>query len=117
MIAAVALVALAAAAAAGLMLEAPAGLKILLIAGALGGLLAWDLAGLNRRLKLAAASDDLSAIRRRHLAWLGLAAGTGLLLASGAMLIPVQVSFGWIVVLALVVILGMAKLVSWLHQG
>ncbi len=117
MIAAVGLVVMAAAAAVGLILGAPSSLRIILIAGALGGLLIWDLTDLNRRLRLAAAGDDLSTIKRRHLAWLGLAAGAGLLLTGGAMLIPLHVSFGWTVVLALVVILGMARLISWLHQS
>jgi len=117
MIAAAGLLVTAAAAAAVLMLEAPAGVRIILIAGALGGLVAWDLAGLSRRLRLAAASDDVSAIRRRHLVWLGLTAGAGLLLTGGAMLIPLHFSFGWTVVLTLVAILGMARLVSWLFRG
>jgi hypothetical protein len=117
MIWALALVISAVAAAAGLMLEMPSGLRITLIAAVLGGLLAWDLTGLNRRLRLAAASDDLSTIRRRHLAWLGLAVGTGLLLSIAAMLIPLHFSFAWTAILALAAILGMAQLVSRLLRG
>ena len=108
------LVVTAAAAAAGLILGAPSGW---MIAGALGGLLAWDLADLDRRLGLADSIDDLSTIRRRHLTWLGLTAGTGLLLTSAAMLIPLHFSFALTVFLALAAVLGMARLVSWLHRG
>jgi len=117
MIAAIGLVITAAAAAVGLVFGAPSGLRIILIAAALGGLLAWDLTGLNRRLRLAAASDDLSTIRRHHLVWLGLTIGAGLLLTTAAMLIPLHFSFAWTVFLVLVAILGMAHLVSRLYRG
>jgi len=117
MIWALGLVISAMAAAAGLMLGVPSSLRITLIAVALGGLLAWDLTGLRRRLRLAAAGDDLSIIRRRHLAWLGLAVGAGLLLTIAAMLIPLHFSFAWTTFLALAAILAMAQLVSRLLRG
>jgi len=108
------LVVVAAAAAAGLLLGAPSGWMVV---GASGGLLAWDLTDLDRRLRLADSTDDLSTIRRRHLVWLGLAAGIGLLLAAAAMLIPLRFSFALTVFLALAAVLGMTRLVSWLHRG
>jgi hypothetical protein len=133
------LVVTAAAAAAGLILGAPSGW---MIAGALGGLLAWDLTDLGRRLRFATEgspgaqaeratsvphadwpanrgglTDDLSTIRRRHLVWLGLAVGAGLLLTTAAMLIPLRFSFAWIVFLTLIAIMGMTRLVSWLYRG
>jgi hypothetical protein len=113
-IAALGLVVTAAAAAAGLMLGAPSGL---MIAGALVGLLAWDLTDLGRRLRLAGPGDDVPAIRRHHLVWLGLTAGAGLLLTIGALLIPLHFSFGWTALLTLVAILGIARLVSWLFRS
>jgi hypothetical protein len=88
-----------------------------MVVGASGGLLAWDLTDLDRRLRLADSTDDLSTIRRRHLVWLGLAAGIGLLLAAAAMLIPLRFSFALTVFLALAAVLGMTRLVSWLHRG
>ncbi|MBN1137439.1 MAG: hypothetical protein JXM73_12695 [Anaerolineae bacterium] len=116
MITAVVMIVTTAAAATGLMWGAPSGLRIVLVASALGGLLAWDLADLNQRLRLAAASDDVSAIKRHHLVWLGLTAGVGLLLTTAAMLIPLHFSFAWTVLLALVAVLGMAWLVAWLYR-
>jgi len=77
-----------------------------MIAAALVGLLAWDLADLQGRLRLAGPDDDVPTIRRRHLIWLGPTAGAGLLLTAGAMLIPLRFSFGWTVLLTLVAILG-----------
>ncbi len=143
------LVLTAAAAAAGLLLGAPSGWMIV---GALGGLLAWDLTDLDRRLRFAAPvpdvtrrspshagptkipvrglaagdaglsgdgspADDVSTIRRRHLAWLGLTAGAGLLLTTAAMLIPLHFSFALTVLLTLAAVLGMTRLVSWLYRG
>jgi len=108
------LVITAAAAAAGFLLGAPSGWMIV---GALGGLLAWDLTDLDRRLGFAGSADDLSTIKRRHLAWLGLAAATGLMLATAAVLIPLHFSFALTVLLALAAVLGLARLVSWLYQA
>jgi|GEM_PF-543595 len=108
------LVVSAAAAAAGLLLGAPSGWMIV---GALGGLLAWDLTDLDQRLRLADSTDDLSTIGRRHLAWLGLTAGLGLLLTAAAMLIPLRFSFALTVFLAFAAVLGMTRLVSWLYRG
>ena len=108
------LVIAAAAAAAGFLLGAPSGW---MIAGALGGLLAWDLTDLDRRLGLADTADDLSTIKRRHLTWLGLTAGVSLLLTTAAMLIPLRFSFALTVFLAFAAVLGMTRLVAWLYQG
>jgi len=117
MIAALGLVITAAAAAVGLILEAPGGLSIILVAVAVGGLLAWDLTDFSRRLRLAATSDDLSAIRRHHLVSLGLTVGAGLLLTCATMLIPLHFSFAWTVFLALMAILAMAQLASRHFRG
>ena len=45
-----------------------------MIAGALGGLFAWDLTEFMRRLRFAARTDDLPGIQRRHLARLTIVA-------------------------------------------
>ena len=103
----------AAVSAAGLALGLPWGW---MIAGAAGGLLAWDLAEFDHRLGLAAPSDDRRAIERRHLAWLGLTVGFGLVLAVVAGLIRLRLSFGWAALLALVAALATARLVSWLRR-
>jgi hypothetical protein len=104
----------AAAAAAGLGLGVTSGW---MIAGAVGGLLAWDLAEFDHRLCSAAPTDDRRALEGRHLAWLSLAVGLGLLLAVAAGLVRLRLSFGWVALLALAGALGTARLASWLRRG
>jgi hypothetical protein len=104
----------AATAAAGLGLGVTGGW---MIAGAVGGLLAWDLAEFDHRLCSAAPTDNRRALEGRHLAWLGLAVGIGLLLAVAAGLIRLRLSFGWAVLLALAGALGTARLASRLRRS
>lgn len=103
-----------AAAAIGLRLGLAPGL---MLGGTVAGLLAWDLAGTERRLQLAAPTDDTAVLARRHLAWLALVAGAGLCLAMVALVIHWQLSFAWTIVLVIIVILGTARLISWLKRG
>jgi len=88
-----------------------------MIAGALGGLLAWDLSDFMRRLRYAHASDDKHALERRHLTRLTIVAVVGMALASIAMLVRLEFTFEWLVLLALVGVLGITQLVSWLRRG
>lgn len=88
-----------------------------MIAGALGGLLAWDLTEFMRRLRFAARTDDLRGFERRHLARLTIVTLVGVLLASIAMLVRLEFTFEWIMLLTLVAVLGVTQLVAWLRRG
>jgi hypothetical protein len=87
-----------------------------MIAGALGGLLAWDLTDFMRRLRFAPLMADLRALERRHLTRLTLVAVVGILLASIPMLVRLEFSFEWIMLLTLVAALGVTQLVAWLRR-
>lgn len=88
-----------------------------MISGALGGLLAWDLSEFMRRLRFAARTDDLRGLEQRHLARLTIVALAGVLLASIAMLVRLEFTFEWVVLLTLIAALGITQLVSWLRRG
>jgi hypothetical protein len=88
-----------------------------MIAGALGALLAWDLTDFMRRLRFAPLMDNLRALERRHLARLAIVAVVGVLLASIPMLVRLEFTFEWIMLLTLVAVLGVTQLVSWLRRG
>jgi len=88
-----------------------------MLAGALGGLMAWDLADFIRRLRFAPASESIAGLRRRHLARLTIVAVLGLVLASAAMLVRMEFSFEWVVLLTLVAILGISQMIAWLRKG
>ena len=88
-----------------------------MIAGALGGLLSWDLTEFMRRMDGAFATDDLRGMRRRHLARLTIVALIGLLLASISMLVRLEFTLEWMMLLALVGVLGITQLVAWLRRG
>jgi hypothetical protein len=87
-----------------------------MISGALGALLAWDLTDFMRRLRFAPLMDDLRALERRHLTRLTIVTVVGVLLASIAMLVRLEFTFEWIVLLTLVAVLGITQLVSWLRR-
>jgi hypothetical protein len=88
-----------------------------MIAGALGALLAWDLTDFMHRLRLVARTDDLRGIERRHLTRSTIVALAGLSLASIPMLVRLEFTFEWVVLLTLVAALGVTQLVSWLRRG
>jgi len=88
-----------------------------MISGALGGLLAWDLTNFMRRLHFAPATEDLRGLERRHLIRLTIVALAGLLLASIAMLVRLEFTFEWMLLLTLVAVLGVTQLVAWLRRA
>jgi hypothetical protein len=105
---------LVAAAGYGLWFELPPGW---MIAGALGALLAWDLSEFMRRLAVAPKSDDLPGMKQRHLARVTIVALLGVLLASISMLVRLEFTLEWIMLLTLVAVLGVTQLVAWLRRG
>lgn len=110
----IALVILVSLAAVGLWIDLSTGW---LITGALGALLAWDLTDFMRRLRFAPLMDDLRALERRHLTRLTIVTVVGVFLASIAMLVRVEFTFEWIMLLTLIAVLGVTQLVSWLRRG
>lgn len=94
-----------------------------MVSGALGGLLAWDLSDFMRRLKFAFEKgtpkgfEELKSLERGHLLRLTLVALVGVSLASIPMLVRLDFSFEWIVLLTLIVALGIAQLVAWLRSS
>jgi len=94
-----------------------------MVSGALGGLLAWDLADFMRRLQFAVEKgtpkvyEERKSLERRHLLRLTLVALMGLALASIPMLARAEFSFEWIMLLTLVMALGTAQLVAWLRRS
>lgn len=101
------------AAGAGIMLDLQAGL---LFSGAAAGLAAWDLSRFNRHMQLAADTDDVSNLEKRHLGWLGGTLFLGLLLAAGSLLAQVQLSFGWVMIIAILGVLGLVRFVGWVSR-
>lgn len=87
-----------------------------MISGALGGLLAWDLTDFMRRLRFAPLMDDLRELERRHLTRLTIVTIVGVLVASIPMLVRLEFTFEWIMLLTLVAVLGVTQLVSWLRR-
>jgi len=88
-----------------------------MIAGALGGLMAWDLAEFMRRLDVAPKSENLRDLQLRHITRLTLVAIVGVLLASISILVRLEFTFEWGVVLTLVAVLGVTQLVAWLRRS
>ena len=88
-----------------------------MLTATLGGLFAWDLTEFMRRLRVAPKSEDLPGLERRHLARLTIVALIGVGLASIAMLVRLEFSFEWVVLLTLIAALGITQLVSWLRRS
>ena len=87
-----------------------------MIAGALGGLMAWDLSDFMRRIYFAPDSADLPAMQRRHLARLTIVATIGVALSSISMAVRLEFTLESMMLLALVAVLGVTQLVGWLRR-
>ena len=87
-----------------------------MFAGGIFALFAWDMTDFRQRLRGMANDDDTRGIERRHLARISLLALIGLALASIAMLVRVQFTFEWNVLLVIVALLGLGQLVAWLKR-
>ena len=87
-----------------------------LFAGCIFALFAWDMAEFRQRLILMAQDDNTRGIERRHILRISLLALIGLGLASITMLVRVQFTFEWGVLLVVVALLGLGQLVAWLKR-
>jgi hypothetical protein len=85
-----------------------------MLAGAIGGLLAWDLSDFRRRTRFAADEADLPELEQRHLTRVTIVALLGFGLASISMIVRVEFTFEWIILLTVVVLLGIMQLAGWL---
>lgn len=87
-----------------------------MFAGAIAGLLAWDLTDFRDRLRFSANEMERRAVETRHLMRSAFLALLGFGLAGLAMAVKLQFNFEWAVFLALVAVLGLLQLVSWFRK-
>ncbi len=87
-----------------------------MFAGAIFGLLAWDLTHFRYRQVFAANDKERRSVELRHM--LGLAAVTilGIALSSLAMLVRLKFSFDWTVFLVIVLSLGISQIFRWFRN-
>jgi hypothetical protein len=87
-----------------------------MFAGAIGGLLAWDLTYFQYRLQFVASDEERHAMEGRHLVRVSVLALLGFLLSTLAMAVKLQFNFQWALLLAIVATLGITQLVTWLRK-
>lgn len=87
-----------------------------MFAGAIGGLLAFDLTDFYRRLSFSASSAERHYVEMRHLRRVTLLGLIGFLLASLAMILTVRYSFEWALLLTVMAVLGVLQLVAWYRK-
>jgi hypothetical protein len=87
-----------------------------MFAGAIGGLMAWDLTFFRYRLRFAASDEERRLVETRHLVRISLLALLGFGLASAAMILKLQFNFEWALLSAIVAALGITQIVSWLRR-
>lgn len=87
-----------------------------MFAGAIGGLLAFDLTDFWNRVRFIDADEERRGFERHHLIRISLLAILGMTLASVAMFIKLQFTFEWAIVLIVIVVLGLTQLIVWFRQ-
>ena len=87
-----------------------------MFAGAIGGLLAWDLTYFLYRQRFAASDAERRLVEGRHFVRLSGLALLGFVLASWAMIVKLQFNFEWAMLFAIVAALGIAQLVAWFRK-
>ncbi len=87
-----------------------------MFAGVIGALVAWDLTYFRYRQIFVIAPDERRRMEGRHLVRLSFVALLGFLLASLAMVLKLQFSFEWAMLLTLVVVIGTMQLVAWFRK-
>lgn len=86
------------------------------ILGPAFALLAWDLSAFARRMQLAAETDDTGQMLKRHLAWLTVVAGSGMILSLLTFVVRMQLPAGRGMLLAGLVTLVLSQIVIWLKN-
>ncbi len=87
-----------------------------MFAGAIAGLLAWDLTDFRYRLRFAANDAERRSAEAHHLTRSAVLALVGFGLASLAMAVKLEFNFEWAVVLAVVAVLGLLQLAGWFRR-
>ena len=87
-----------------------------MFAGAIGGLLAFDLTHFQDRVRFITPNQERPGLEARHLLRISLLAILGMILASLAMLIKKQFAFEWIVLLMIVGVFGIIQFVVWFRR-
>lgn len=87
-----------------------------MFAGAIAGLLAWDLTDFRYRLRFAANAAERRVVEARHLMRSAFLAVLGFALASLAMVVKLQFNFEWAVLLTVIAVLGLLQLVGWFRR-
>ena len=87
-----------------------------MFAGAIGGLLAFDLTYFWDRMRFIASDEERRGLETRHLIRISLLAIIGMILASLAMLIKLQFTFEWTILLIVIVTLGLTQLIRWYRK-
>ena len=87
-----------------------------MFAGAIGGLLAWDLTDFRWRQRFAASDEERRAVERRHLFRISVVAMLGFGLATLAMAVKLQFNFEWAALLAIVAGVGLIQIISWFRK-
>lgn len=87
-----------------------------MLAGGIFALTAWDLTDYRRRIRFAPSDDDERDMERRHLSRLTFLVLAGLSLSSITMLVRLQFTLEWTILLVFVVLLGLTQLVAWLRR-
>jgi hypothetical protein len=91
----------------------PAGWMLL---AAVGALAAWDLAHFERHLALAPPRGNEARLRQEHLRTVAAVAGSGLLLGGAALSFEIKFGLGWAMGLALLVILGLGRIIRAIRE-
>jgi hypothetical protein len=94
------------AAAVGIWLDMGAGW---MLAGLLAALAAWDLAFFAQRLRAVERVVGWEEMQRRHLLRLLVVEGAGLLLATAALLLRLQLGFVWLILLGILALVGLTR--------
>ena len=87
-----------------------------MFAGAIGGLLAWDMTYFRYRQRFMTLDEEQRAFQERHLTRISFLALLGFGFANAAMLLKFQFNFEWGLLSAVVAALGIAQLVSWFRK-
>ena len=87
-----------------------------MFAGAILGLVAWDLTDFQYRERFAASDEEKSLVEMRHLQRISVLALLGFLLASVAMGLKLQFNFEWAALLVLVTALSLMQIIRWFRR-
>jgi hypothetical protein len=87
-----------------------------MFAGAIFGILAWDLTYFRYRQNFAATDAERRGVELRHLLRLSVLAILGFGLASLAMILQVRFSFDWIAFMTIVAALALSQIIRWFRS-